>query len=229
MTFIETPPRKKKLIQKTHTHIHTYTRIRKDTWYTEVARHPLSLCSQFAERGPSYTIHYTLYTKIYSRFPSEVGEADRLLEWPQDRQKLGIPLPLPLLPGVHGQGFFLSGLFDPYPNSRLKKTNKPLSQCERTNKQLRQRERTKGRVPDPKPAFTFSSNKSTFTSPCNVARVEKGTHTFPPWEDQCERHRMTRMTGPDCAVMCNLINTHTHTHTHTQQKIKTIDIVQSMK
>ena len=25
---------------------------------------------------------------------------------------------------------------------------------------------------------------------------------------------MTRMTGPDCAVMCNLINTHTHIHTH---------------
>ena len=25
---------------------------------------------------------------------------------------------------------------------------------------------------------------------------------------------MTRMTGPDCAVMCNLINIHTHTHTH---------------
>ena len=24
---------------------------------------------------------------------------------------------------------------------------------------------------------------------------------------------MTRMIGPDCAVMCNLINTHTHTHT----------------
>ena len=24
---------------------------------------------------------------------------------------------------------------------------------------------------------------------------------------------MTRMTGPDCAVMCNLINTHTHMHT----------------
>ena len=25
-------------------------------------------------------------------------------------------------------------------------------------------------------------------------------------------HRMTRMTGPDCAViMCNLISTHTHT------------------
>ena len=23
---------------------------------------------------------------------------------------------------------------------------------------------------------------------------------------------MNRMTGPDCAVMCNLINTHTHTH-----------------
>ena len=27
---------------------------------------------------------------------------------------------------------------------------------------------------------------------------------------------MTRITGPDCAVMCNLINTHTHIHTHTQ-------------
>ena len=35
-----------------------------------------------------------------------------------------------------------------------------------------------------------------------------------PWEDQCEWHRMTRMTGPDCAVMCNLINTHTHIDPH---------------
>ena len=26
---------------------------------------------------------------------------------------------------------------------------------------------------------------------------------------------MTRMTGPDCVVMCNLINTHTHIHSHT--------------
>ena len=26
---------------------------------------------------------------------------------------------------------------------------------------------------------------------------------------------MTRMTGPDCAVVCNLINANTHTHTHT--------------
>ena len=29
---------------------------------------------------------------------------------------------------------------------------------------------------------------------------------------------MTRMTGPDCVVMCNLINTHTHTHTHTHDE-----------
>ena len=28
---------------------------------------------------------------------------------------------------------------------------------------------------------------------------------------QCEWHRITRMTGPDCAVMLNLINTNTHT------------------
>ena len=30
---------------------------------------------------------------------------------------------------------------------------------------------------------------------------------------------MTRMTGPYCAVMCNLINTHTHTNTHLQTTI----------
>ena len=29
-----------------------------------------------------------------------------------------------------------------------------------------------------------------------------------PREDQCEWHRMTWMTRPSCAVMCNLINTH---------------------
>ena len=28
---------------------------------------------------------------------------------------------------------------------------------------------------------------------------------------------MTTMTGPDCVVMCNLINTHTHTHAHTRK------------
>ena len=32
--------------------------------------------------------------------------------------------------------------------------------------------------------------------------VQLNTHTH-PWEDQCEWHRMTRMTGPDYAVMCN--------------------------
>ena len=26
---------------------------------------------------------------------------------------------------------------------------------------------------------------------------------------------MTRMTGPDCVVMCNLINTYIHTYVHT--------------
>ena len=30
------------------------------------------------------------------------------------------------------------------------------------------------------------------------------------WEGQCEWHSMTSMTGPDCAVMFNLINIHTH-------------------
>ena len=37
------------------------------------------------------------------------------------------------------------------------------------------------------------------------------THTHTHTEDQCEWHRMTRMAGSDCAVMCNLINTRTHT------------------
>ena len=31
----------------------------------------------------------------------------------------------------------------------------------------------------------------------------------------CEWHRMTRMTGPDCVVMCNLINTYIHIYTYT--------------
>ena len=46
---------------------------------------------------------------------------------------------------------------------------------------------------------------------------------IPPWEDQCEWHRMTRMTGPDYAVMCNLINIHTCIHTciHTNIHTKT--------
>ena len=52
-------------------------------------------------------------------------------------------------------------------------------------------------------------------------QFNKYTHThFPPWEDQREGHRMTRMTRPDCAVMCNLINTHTHTHTHTHTGLR---------
>ena len=32
---------------------------------------------------------------------------------------------------------------------------------------------------------------------------------------------MTRMAGPDCAVMCNLKNTYTHTQTHTHYLINT--------
>ena len=48
--------------------------------------------------------------------------------------------------------------------------------------------------------------------PCNLINTQ--TSLIPPREDQCEWHRMTRITRPDCAVMCNLINTYTHTHTH---------------
>ena len=59
------------------------------------------------------------------------------------------------------------------------------------------------------------------------AHTHTHTHTIsliPPREDQCEWHRMTRMTGPDCVVVCNLINTptHTHTHTHTHTQVSLI-------
>ena len=36
---------------------------------------------------------------------------------------------------------------------------------------------------------------------------------------------MTRMTGPDCAIMCNLIHSHTHTH---QSRVLTRGFRQSM-
>ena len=36
------------------------------------------------------------------------------------------------------------------------------------------------------------------------------------WEDQCEWHRMIRMTGPDCAVNVQFNKyTYIHTYTHT--------------
>ena len=44
---------------------------------------------------------------------------------------------------------------------------------------------------------------------------------IPPWEDRCEWDRMTRMTGPDCAVMCNLINIHTYIHIYIHTYIHT--------
>ena len=42
----------------------------------------------------------------------------------------------------------------------------------------------------------------------------RGYVQFNKYRDQCEWHRMTRMTGPDCVVMCNLINTYIHTYIH---------------
>ena len=36
---------------------------------------------------------------------------------------------------------------------------------------------------------------------------------------------MTRMTGPDCAVMCNLINTHTHTVAPDQRFSKQVSLI----
>ena len=59
---------------------------------------------------------------------------------------------------------------------------------------------------------------------CALKKMHSHTHTYtrtslmPPWEDQCEWHRMTRRKGPDCAVRSNSINEHTPpTHTHTSR------------
>ena len=41
-------------------------------------------------------------------------------------------------------------------------------------------------------------------------QFNKCTHI--PWEDQCELYKVTRMSTPKCAIVCNLINTHTYTH-----------------
>ena len=56
------------------------------------------------------------------------------------------------------------------------------------------------------------------TSPTSrIYGITTHTHTHPPLGGSMRvASRMTRMTGPDCAVMWNLINTHTHTHTHTE-------------
>ena len=35
---------------------------------------------------------------------------------------------------------------------------------------------------------------------------------------------MTRMTGPDCVVRCNLINTYIHTYIHSSTYIHTVDV-----
>ena len=53
-----------------------------------------------------------------------------------------------------------------------------------------------------------------------VITIHTSVSLIPPWEDQCEWHRMTRMTGPDCAVMCNLINIHIYIHTQTSQDLR---------
>ena len=54
--------------------------------------------------------------------------------------------------------------------------------------------------------MTPGDTSTSLTSRTNGITTHTHTH---------EWHRMTRMTGPDYVVMCNLINTHTHTHTHT--------------
>ena len=74
-----------------------------------------------------------------------------------------------------------------------------------------------------RPVLHLATGKAEWIGPMEQQFMEvrvrfERTHTkvplIPPWEDQCEWHRRARMTGPDCAVVCNLINIHTHTLTH---------------
>ena len=68
------------------------------------------------------------------------------------------------------------------------------------------------------PPTTSSNITISFRYPVDPYSATCEDHTYnivsliPPREDQCEWHRMTRMTGPDCVVMCNLINTYIHTY-----------------
>ena len=54
---------------------------------------------------------------------------------------------------------------------------------------------------------------------CVFIRFKRQTHRHThPCEEQCEWQIMTRMAGPEYAVMSNLINTHTHTRARAQTR-----------
>ena len=58
----------------------------------------------------------------------------------------------------------------------------------------------------PDPTASIVKNKHTHKR----AHTHAHTHLVnPPWEDQSEWHGMTRMTGPSCVAMCNLIKYYT--------------------
>ena len=67
----------------------------------------------------------------------------------------------------------------------------------------------------------LSSNEHTHTRIQTYTQTCTHIHTHSPlWRiNQCECHRMTKMTGSDCvvisicAIYSGVINTHTHTHT----------------
>ena len=93
------------------------------------------------------------------------------------------------------------------------------------------RGRMKGWLTGRNVVFSVFSSHSFWTSsssdvPARVTQEEDHIHTYiliPPWEDQREWHRMTRMTRPDCAVMCNFINIHTYIHTYIHRRKITQD------
>ena len=90
--------------------------------------------------------------------------------------------------------------------------------------QILRRERGQGKKQFPYPADHEQDRQIYPVDPYPATRdglTYIHTYMIPPWEDQCEWHRMTRMTGPDCAVMYNLINLHTYIHAYIHTNIHT--------
>ena len=66
------------------------------------------------------------------------------------------------------------------------------------------------------PSSIFAARVHTALSTPNVRRLSTVELSVAPnaWKSSLRQswHIMTRRTGPDCAVVCNIINAHTHTH-----------------
>ena len=68
-----------------------------------------------------------------------------------------------------------------------------------------------------RPNFQARTRTGKYQFPCSADHVQDWQpYPVDPYSHAIcvtiHTYRMARMTGPDCAVMCNLVNKHTHTH-----------------